>query len=275
MESVVNGKFLQGDDGWCEPVEAYDRIAPFFSQIADRRKAYLRAIEQMIVERVPRGSESLLDVGAGDGTRALKIADSAGLTKVALVEPSAGMIEQAASRAEIWPMRAEELELTDSRPRRMFNVITCLWNVLGHIREAHTRRDVLQYLAGLLAPGGTIFIDVTHRYNARSYGWAKTMGRFIYDELLPSCDNGDVTVTWTFDGVRCSTFGHVFTHQEVRDLVKLAGLEIGEMAVVDYESGAQCRFIFQGNLFYVLRRPSLSTNSSREEQTSSTSASVS
>jgi SAM-dependent methyltransferase len=259
-----------------EPVQAYEHVAPFFGQIAERRSLYLQAVEQMIVARVPQASRSLLDVGAGNGLRASHIAQSAKLTDVVLLEPSAAMRKRAAGSLEIWPIKAEELQSAGPEfTARRFDVITCLWNVLGHVATPEARRAVLQNLGKLLNPCGALFLDVTHRYNARSYGWTKTIGRFLFDKLRPSERNGDVTVTWEVDGIRCSTFGHVFTDEEIRRIAGSAGLTVEEMLVVDYETGEQSRYTFQGNLFYVLRRDSFAMQSFNTEQTSSVSASVS
>ena len=45
-----------------DPVAAYDRIAPEYRALSERRNAYLRAVEQLIVSRIPAGTGSLLDV---------------------------------------------------------------------------------------------------------------------------------------------------------------------------------------------------------------------
>lgn len=258
------------------PVEAYDRLAPYFDKIADRRRTYLRAIEKLVVDRVQAGSQSLLDVGAGDGSRATRMVREAGLSKVVLLEPSAGMRKKAVQTMEIWPIRAEDLVFNEAvNSQRKFDVITCLWNVLGHIRSLEDRQKILRTLGASLERGGFIFLDVTHRYNVRSYGWPKTMARFLFDKLWPGKCNGDVTVTWEFDGNRYSTFGHVFTDIEVRQLARWAGLKIEAMIVVDYETGEQRRHSWQGNLLYVLRRESVASDSLSVSQTSSISASVS
>lgn len=57
-----------------DPVAAYDRIAPSFARLSEQRRAYLDAVERLIVSAIPAGSHSLLDIGAGDGVRSLGIA---------------------------------------------------------------------------------------------------------------------------------------------------------------------------------------------------------
>src|SRR5512147_553163 len=117
-----------------DPVAAYDRLAPFFADVARRRSRYLRSIEDLIVVRAAR-AQSLLDVGAGDGARASRIAARAGLRQVVLVEPSGEMSRLGGSGREVWALRAEDLDADDPRVGgRRFDLVTCLWNVLGHVR---------------------------------------------------------------------------------------------------------------------------------------------
>lgn len=233
-----------------DPVAAYDRVAPVYAHLAAERRAYLDAIDRIIVSGIPPGSRSLLDVGAGDGARAERIAEAAGLRDLILLEPSGVMRSHCPARANIWAIRAEDLH----RRQGSFDVITCLWNVLGHILPTAARAEVLRQLARLVSAEGRIFIDLNHRYNARHYGALATAARFLRDRVSPGDANGDVRVTWNIEGHRVSTTGHVFTHREFTALSEAAGLRIEERFVVDYASGERRLRSFEGNLLYVLRR---------------------
>ena len=233
-----------------DPVAAYDRIAPAYARLAEQRRAYLDAIEGLIAGEIPSGSRSLLDVGAGDGVRAARIAGAAGLRDFTLLEPSGAMRRLCPAQAQVWAMRAEDLHL---RPGS-FDVITCLWNVLGHILPAAARAEVLRQFARLLSPNGKVFIDLNHRYNARHYGVLRTAARFLRDRMTPGQSNGDVEVTWNIEGDHVSTTGHVFTGREFAALYRAAGLRLDKRFVVDYASGQVRRRSFEGNLLYVLRR---------------------
>jgi hypothetical protein len=264
-------------DDVLDPVAAYDRVAPFFSDITQRRKRYLKSIDQLTVARIPSGSWSLLDVGAGDGKRAMKIAGKAGLNDIVLLEPSTEMIKESESAARILKVRAEDVELVNLFAEKhdcRFDVITCLWNVLGHIRPAKTRAQTFARLSQLLSPEGALFLDVNHRYNARSYGLLRTAGRFLHDQLRPGETNGDVTVNWNFGDLSCRTYGHVFSDREIRQLASDANLIVSERVVVDYDTGEIKRRGWEGNLFYVLRRCSSVSSSSKVSPTSPTSACV-
>jgi hypothetical protein len=237
-------------DSILEPVTAYDRIAPEFGLLAAERMPYLDAVDRLVVAGAPQDCRSLLDVGAADGRRGLKIARACGVEQPVLVEPSAAMCELCPSDATALHMRAESLSFLDGE----FDLIICLWNVLGHIFPAASRVEVLQQFCRLLSPMGRVFMDVSHRYNARHYGSLATAGRFLLDRIWPAEDRGDVVVTWDQRGRPCSTRGHVFTDREVRSLCGVAGLVIERRLVVDYSTGELRRWSVGGNLLYVLRR---------------------
>jgi SAM-dependent methyltransferase len=245
-----------------DPVAAYDCVAPLFADLSRRREAYLRKVEELVIARVPANSQSLLDVGAGDGRRAVRIAGSTGIQRIVLLEPSARMREGVSAACEMWPIRAEALAESSIVTGRSFDAIICLWNVLGHIR-AHERLKVLKALGQLLSPKGALFVDVNHRYNMRAYGFWRTAGRMMYDRVFPSEANGDVTVRWDVCGAVCSTYGHVFTQLEMQRLIAAAELVTGETIFADYKSGEIRRSGLWGNLFYVLRRGGQWRNGSR------------
>jgi 2-polyprenyl-3-methyl-5-hydroxy-6-metoxy-1,4-benzoquinol methylase len=236
-----------------DPVAAYTLLAPYYAAISSRRQCYLRSIENAVVSRIPAGSKSLLDIGAGDGSRALEIARRCGIANIVLVEPSLGMAARAAGIVKMWNVRAEEFSDCSSQ----FEVITCLWNVLGHICGVESRARAMKIMGRLLTPGGRCFVDVTHRYNLRSYGIFSTVARFIRDSICYKNESADVTATWRFGDKTISTYGHVFTDHEIRQLAHAAGLEIEHRIAVDYDSGKIRRFAFTGNLLYVLRRKSM------------------
>ena len=190
----------------------------------------------------------LLDIGSGNGIRALRIARSLGIADVVLVEPSAGMRAQCREEVEYWSCEASQIPET----ARRFDLITCLWNTLGHLQDSRERVTVLARLKALLTPQGRIFVDVNHRYNARSYGWARTAFRALYDMVSPAESKGDVVASWQAGDERICSHGHVFTQRELLRVFDNAGLRVKTRWVVDYESGEAHRLSVLGNLLYQL-----------------------
>lgn len=231
------------------PIAAYDAFAPYYSAYASTRTPYLQKIEDVVIAHAPAGA-SLLDVGAGDGSRAVRITQSTNLRRVVLLEPSAGMRAQCPPGIEVWPYSAAEIPDSGFQ----FDVITCLWNVLGHLEGPQQRTSALVQFRKMLAPQGTAFLDVSHRYNAESYGWSMTFLRMAGDFFLQSEKRGDVSVTWTAGEQIIHTTGHVFTHREITRLVRAAGLKILRRWIISYETGRESKLPLRGHLLYQLAR---------------------
>jgi SAM-dependent methyltransferase len=231
-----------------DPIAAYDAFAPHYATYAEARRPYLTAVENIIVSRA-EGARSLLDAGSGDGTRALRISALIKPRILVLVEPSAAMRALCDARCKVLPCRASQIPFTTGR----FDVITCLWNVLGHVQGADQRRKTLRRLKNLLNPGGSIFIDVCHRYNAAAYGWPKTLLRMARDTFFPSEKNGDAVISWKANQRTITTLGHAFTHSELERLFVASALEIQHRWVVNYETGAECNHSVLGHFVFELK----------------------
>ncbi len=231
---------------------AYDLLASAFRPLSRSRYAYLSSIDRIVETRIPTGAQAFLDVGAGDGVRAWRIARSRRITRLVLAEPGEAMSAycQRLSGAEVWRIRAEDLP----EGTQKFDAVTCLWNVLGHVENHQKRLSALRKMRSLLSDRGQIFLDVNNRYNARSYGWVNTLGRILYDRIRPSETNGDVSYTWRVGDQHIPSNGHVFTPREMDNLVAGAGLRANARYVIDYETGRRYRSVFRGQLFYVLSK---------------------
>lgn len=238
-------------------LESYDPVAPAFAGVALQRRAYLDRIDELVAAAIPPGARSLLDVGAGDGSRALRIAAARKLDDVVLLEPSAAMRAKWPPGIRGWPIRAEELGSKSTE----FDAIVCLWNVLGHIFPGSARIEVLRHCARLLSPQGLLFVDVSHRYNARHYGLLPTLARAMGDRLFPGDEHGDVSVHWNVNGHPYAMRGHVFTDAEFRRLASAAGLKIQNVFSVDYATGKICRSRYSGHLLYIASRSAELTSS--------------
>lgn len=228
------------------PLAAYDALAPFYNSLLEAYKDYLTQIEKIITSQA-RGVRSLLDVGSGNGVRALRIARACGINNPVLVEPSERMRCESPENAAIWKRSTTEI----SEAAR-FDLVTCLWNVLGHVDGGRERSILMARLKIFLSPTGMLFLDVNHRYNAGSYGWTKTAARIVRDYLFPSEKNGDVIASWQAGRQRIRTRGHVFTHAELLFLFQSAGLKVKNRWVIDYRNGRQHRLSVFGNLLYQL-----------------------
>ena len=230
----------------------YDALAPHYREYAAKRSAYLAAVDRFVVENIPAGAGSLLDVGAGDGVRGMDIARRGGIGRVALSDPSFAMVElcRRLGPREVWHCGAESLP----GPPGQFDVILCLWNVLGHLPGKAARVRALVRMRELLAPGGAIFFDVNNRHNASAYGWFKVCGRIVVDALAFDERRGDATFDWNVGGRTFQATGHLFTPGEIGGIIAEAGLDVLRRASADYAAGRFSTCALRGQLLFMLGR---------------------
>lgn len=229
--------------------DIYDALAEHYRDYSAKREAYLRGVDGFVLRHCPGGAQSLLDVGAADGVRARSLAGALGAGRLVLAEPSARMAELCAAveGAEVWRTGAEQLPLDRGR----FDVVLCLWNVLGHMPGREARVAALARMARLLAPGGRLFLDVNNRHNAAAYGWRKVAWRVAVDALWPDERRGDSSFEWEIGGRRIPAMGHLFTPAEMDGILRRAGLSVRARVCVDYADGGEKPGRFSGQLAYM------------------------
>src|SRR5262245_5071832 len=183
-----------GRSGLSAAPNVYDLLAPHYRGYSARRETYLRAVDRFVIDHAPRHAGSFLDVGAGDGVRGLALARALGAETIVFCDNSAEMAARCRGLAatEVWACPAEELPQSSRR----FDVIVCLWNVLGHVAGSRARIRALRGMRRLLAAGGVIFLDVNNRHNAPAYGWLRVAGRMGLDAIHPDLRRGDAAIEW-------------------------------------------------------------------------------
>ncbi|MFZ0430174.1 MAG: class I SAM-dependent methyltransferase [Acidobacteriota bacterium] len=228
----------------------YDDLAPYFREYARRRRAYLEAIDRLVGARL-KGT-SLLDVGSGDGVRASVLAARAGLEHLELVEPSPPMAALCRQVCLcVRPVSIQQLEL----PPGTFDNVTCLWNVLGHIRGFEARVAALQKMGSLLTAGGSLHLDVHNRYNLRAYGWRTVVRNLLHDLAHPGRENGEREFELIVSDRRLRGRGYLFNPREIRRTIRASGLRVLDRAVIDYQTGRPHGTALEGQLYFQLGLP--------------------
>ncbi len=229
--------------------DPYDALAPHYREYASKRDAYLSSVDAFVRQNMPARRESLLDVGSGDGLRAMALAAACGMGRVVLSDASAEMAARCRTlgAAAVWQVAAEALPDDGER----FDVITCLWNVLGHLANSGARLSALGRMRNLLAPAGRLFLDVQNRHNAAAYGRWRVYGRMLLDAAKPDERRGDTRFDWKVGDKRVRGAGHLFTPAEIHGLIEAAGLRIVRRAAVNYATGRMSASALDGQLAFV------------------------
>lgn len=158
---------------------SYSNIAPkILEAIAEDRQQFLAACDQrFLFEARKRDVAEWLDVGTGDGGRAVKTARRLGVT-VDLLEPSDLMPDSFPDCAEVRQLFRRRLE--DFPFDRCYHAVTLFWSVLGYIRDW---RHELRRIFLSLPPGGFVCFDVNNFWNVREYGLWEVLRNTLHNPL--------------------------------------------------------------------------------------------
>lgn len=237
----------------------YDQVAPFYRSITAERAKYLAAVDECILQRLARPVGSFCDVGAADGVRGLNLASRMKAQSVFLCEPSQEMVllcKQNVQASEYAETATIFHGTADQIPENVgpFDVMVCLWNVLGHMENSQARISALKRMASLLAPGGQIFLDVNNRHNAAAYGFGRVLWRRVLDGLCFDEKRGDANYLMHLPSGQVQGMGHLFTPPELKNICREAGLLIQDFFSIDYCTGMPCDSKFNGQLFMMLEK---------------------
>ncbi|GAB7013114.1 class I SAM-dependent methyltransferase [Halolamina salina] len=197
----------------------YDRIAAHFSKT---REHAWPEIESFLDDRT---GELGLDLGCGNGRHAEVLADHA--DRVVGVDASTGLLAEAADRAaqrefdaDLVAGDAATIPLRDETVDLAVYVAT-----LHHLRPRERRRQSLDELARVLAPGGRALVSA----------WSTEHDRFADEETDGS--GLDTEIDWTLPGGETvGRFYHVYDPAEFE-----ADLRESELELIEWElSSGNC-----------------------------------
>jgi len=192
----------------------------------------------------------MLDVGSGDGKRAMALVKELKVKNITLCDSSKEMVKlcQKLKPSKVISCKAEELPIDQK-----YDIVTCLWNVMGHIESTQKRIEALSRMGKSLKTNGLIFFDINNRYNGSAYGYFKVLNRIILDIILPDDTRGDTTYDWKIKEKVVTSMGHLFTPREVDNLIIKTGLKIVKKIAVDYSTGKISNSLIRGQLLYILK----------------------
>ena len=205
--------------------------------------SYLNTVNRLVELHSKKPVEDYLDVGCGDGQRTQGLLEALQPSRSTLIDPSKSMITLARSRSIAPCIQTSILEF-DTTDR--YDVITCLWNVLGHLDTPDERVAALRKMRSLLKEDGYLFIDFNNRYNIKNYGLYAVALNFVKDVFCVSSRGW-----YPLDSVS-SVYIHSF--YESYRLLKRSGLRIEHDHHIDYESGTPVTSPWFGQSFFVVTK---------------------
>lgn len=227
----------------------YDNIATNYHIQALAKMNYLNAVDNYIIKTMAHEKiNGFMDVGTGDGRRALKLINYFKInSNIVLVDDSKEMLEQIELDENIVLFNDNVINYKSTQN---FSLITCLWNVLGHFSTVEDRINLFKLVEEHLRPGGVFIYDVNNRYNIAHYGSENVANNMIKDRY----NNGD---SGWFDLATGGNKTKVYIHSpfDIENYIKPTNLSLEETVYIDYTTGVLKSNFLEGQLVYKLRKP--------------------
>ena len=223
-------------------MEDYSALSGTYAGISERRRRYNTAVDNHFVALAQAAGGRWLDVGTGDGKRALEL--NRLLSKdLTVVEPSS-LLEDSfeLKNPEVNVIRASFDEIDESLT---FDVVSALWNVVGHVDSLEL---FLAQVWNLLDDDGLLFFDVNSPFNWRRFGL-----NAVTKNLLSRRNS----YSFTWNSAVPSTVNFYRISFIVAQL-KSAGF-LPSISYLDYETGIQVSSGFLGSAVVSARKPILGT----------------
>ena len=226
----------------------YDMMAGEYSDVSKKKEVYLSSVNQIVVNHAPDIIKYYLDAGAGDGIRSMILAQSVKAKYTILIDSSREMVRLSkASNA----LEVHHTSIADYKSQYKFKLITCLWNVLGHINSKGERIESLINLGNMLDNDGIMIIDVSNKYNI-NYGIHNVIKNLLTD-YTPFKSYKSGWFNFRFKNQELPVYLH--SPKEFRKMVQQAGLKIVKFYGVDYSTGkVRVNSIFQGQSVFVIEK---------------------
>ncbi|PHR74603.1 MAG: hypothetical protein COA67_00580 [Lutibacter sp.] len=225
----------------------YNSLANTYSvQVNDRIK-YLNAIDDFIINDNLNVVDNYLDIGCGDGRRSVKISESINVKyETILVDDSLKMLSKFEGKPNI---KTFNQSIFDFNHSDKFNLITCLWNVLGHFPSKEAIISLFQKINDLLVNGGAFIFDVNNRYNISHYGY-ENVERNLKNDKLNMENNG-----WFKLGNEPNqTKVYVHSPFDIEEYLLDTDLILEQVKYIDYKTGEPKETFFEGQLLYKITK---------------------
>lgn len=225
----------------------YDSIAEEYAFIKKQKRSYLDKVDSIIINDFFQRSKKVLDVGAGDGLRGVKIFKQIEAKTICLVEESGEMIKNIGS------LEGVEVFVGSIRNfpcQQDFDLILCLWNVLGHINNFQERVQILTLMKNCLSKNGVIAIDFNNRFNYKNYGVMNVIRNIIMSFF------GKETGWFELKNHNNDIISRVYIHNyfEIKKIISQSGLRVKDLKVINYDDGTIHDNIFQGQYLFYLKK---------------------
>lgn len=240
-----------------ESNDYYRRISSEYSEVSHLRKLYLQSINTLLkplVDQILSNEGAWLDVGSGDGRRLVDLCESfePDLTVVEPVTEFVNEIKRNLPFANVFQGTLEDYGESPRASGQKFELVSCLWNVIGHSSDP---RKFILGLVDLLSDDGTLVFDVNNRLNVRQYG-VKNVARNLWNATRGyDWTRFRFTTTSPLGGHKTLTL--LSSPGEIEAALMEAGLVVQRRFFVAYDDGKVYPFSWwNGQMYFEVKKRS-------------------
>jgi ubiquinone/menaquinone biosynthesis C-methylase UbiE len=206
--------------------ETYEAIAEGFS--STRRSPWtdvLRLLGDM-------SGKSVLDLGCGNGRHIIELAKRASL--VVGIDLSKRLVKIAKGKARKLGLAHKAMLVVGDAlflpfRKASFDVVACI-AVVHHIPTKGLRHKAVSEMAGTLKSGGLCLVTAWYRWEKRLL---LNVAKGVFMKLVGSTfEFGDAYVSWKSRNKVYKRFYHLFTLEEMKNLLSVEGLEVKELRLM-------------------------------------------
>lgn len=210
---------------------------------SESRRNYIDSVNNIIDKYSQHPIDSYLDLGCGDGIRGDHIINNISPKFSTFVDPVLEVLQKAksglANEYVCSPIHSLQLN-------KKYDIITCLWNVFGHIETNQLRLDSLSVIYDLMSEGGVFIIDFNNRYNTSQYGKIPVLTN-IFKDLIKVRNRG-----WYSLPNNCQVYIHSFL--ETHKMINQTPFKIKKIFYIDYNTGNIVKSKWCGQPLYILTK---------------------
>jgi len=226
----------------------YNNIADTYQNQVNSKIKYLNAVDDFIVSTMKEQSvRNYLDIGTGDGRRAFKLIEAMGIGgDIVLVDDSGNMLSAIANHEKVTVFNDT---IFNFKRDAKFQLVTCLWNVLGHLPSKIDRINLFKLVEAHLAPNGVFIFDVNNRYNTSYYGFKSVSNNLKKDHF-----NEDNAGWFSLGDPPNETQVYIHSPFDIEEYIVSTDLVLEKTLYKDYITGEVRDTFFEGQLIYKLRK---------------------
>jgi len=221
----------------------YTKIADSYNIISNKRTYYNTSVDNIIINQCKNKIKTIMDVGCGDGKRGINIFEKTNAEEILLIDESEEILSCVEETKHIKKISSSILDL---KTEKKYDLIICLWNVLGHVETAEKRILTLKLLGELLKKNGFMFIDFNNRFNIKEYGYYSVIKNVLLNIIKK--ESGWYTVK----NEEFATKVYVHQYYEIIKMINKSNLKINKIYFIDYKTGKLVKNMFQGQILLSL-----------------------